>query len=145
RRRETRFSDVVRAVRDIADALADAHVRGVVHRDVKPTNVLVDSRGRVELLDFGLAKVAPLPGRAGDSTPTFTLTGTLAGTIAYMSPEQVRGEAIDGRSDVFSLGVVLFELAAGRPPFTGDAPAATLDAILRSEAPSVLRFAPHAP
>ena len=121
--RRLQVAEVLGVVRQVADALAEAHDRGVVHRDVKPGNVMLTDSGRAKVLDFGLAKyVAP----SGDETATwsgrhrgFETPGALLGTLAYMSPEQARGEEIDARSDVFSLGIVLYELLAGRRPFTG--------------------------
>jgi serine/threonine-protein kinase len=102
----------------IADALATAHAQGIVHRDVKPNNVMVAADGSVRLLDFGLAR------GAGVDMATLTRTGTILGTPGYMSPEQFDGKDVDERTDVYSLGVVLFELLTGRLPFTGQTPIA---------------------
>jgi len=124
----------------VGEALAAAHARRVVHRDVKPENVMLTADGRVKVLDFGLAKVEPFPAD-GDVLATAAVTdlqtrpGSFLGTIAYMSPEQARGRPVDGRSDVFSMGSLLFEMAVGRPPFGRRADAETLDAILNRPPP----------
>ena len=101
----------------------EAHARGVIHRDIKPQNVLLTSRGQVKVLDFGLARVAvaeQTPDPEVNTDTQLTEEGYIVGTVAYMSPEQLTGQQIDGRSDVFSLGVTLYECATGRPPFTGN-------------------------
>lgn len=123
---------VIRAVaiaRQVAAALQCAHERGVVHRDVKPANVMLGADGIVKLVDFGVAKL---------EGSTLTRTGATPGTMAYMSPEQVRGEAVDLRADLWAIGVVLYEMLAGRRPFTGETDAATLHAITAT-APARLR------
>jgi eukaryotic-like serine/threonine-protein kinase len=127
----------------IAHALGAAHERGIVHRDLKPENVMLGDDGRLRLLDFGLAtaNAARGPLDSGPDAPTvaiadaITRPGTIVGTVAYMSPEQAKGEALDARSDVFSLGIVLYELATGVRPFTGADPVSILAAILHREAP----------
>ena len=127
---------------EIAQGVAAAHEKRIVHRDLKPENVFVATDGRVKILDFGLARhVAPLVGDAPDSPTELRRTdpGMVRGTVGYMSPEQVRGQAADERSDIFSLGCVLFELATGRRPFQRDTVAETMTAILREDAPEVSR------
>jgi len=119
----------------LADALSAAHGRGIVHRDLKPGNVMVTPDGRVKVLDFGLAKTTMGWGGGGSENTTSTLTeiGALLGTLPYMSPEQLLGKAIDHRTDLFALGVVLYELATGSRPFRGESQAALVSSILRDE------------
>ena len=106
----------------IAEALAHAHGRGVIHRDVKPSNILVTAQGRIKILDFGLGKQigTRIADRTTESYQAPSESGVLAGTLAYMSPEQLRGERAAARSDVWSLGIVLYELATGQRPYRGD-------------------------
>ncbi len=120
----------------LADAVAAAHARGITHRDLKPANVLVDSEGRIQVLDFGLAKVSGPSGlgeRSIEPTEALTGEGKIVGTIAYMSPEQVEGKAVDPRSDIFSLGVLFYELVTGGRPFEGETGVSLLTSILRDE------------
>lgn len=117
----------------LADALAAAHGKGIIHRDLKPANVMVTGQGRVKVLDFGLAKRAEAPGPRTEATHLQTDAGVVMGTAAYMSPEQVQGQPIDHRSDIFSLGVILYEVLAGARPFECDNAASLFASILRDE------------
>ena len=118
----------------LADAVGTAHLGGIVHRDLKPANVMITREGRVKVLDLGLAKLRPLavaPDLTTTAPGSLSEVGQLLGTIAYMSPEQAEGREVDHRSDVFSLGVVLYELATGNRPFTGDSSVSLLSSILK--------------
>jgi len=121
--------------RQTAEGLAAAHEQGIVHRDVKPDNLFITSDGRVKILDFGIAKLTRPSGELGghDGMSTETDVGTVVGTAAYMSPEQIRGETIDPRFDIFSFGAILYEMLAGRLAFVGDTRAETMTAILKEE------------
>src|SRR3954468_21212899 len=123
----------------IADGLADAHAAGIVHRDLKPENITVTRTGRVKILDFGLARSSgfqvPAPTDISTVEGTLTEPGLLAGTIPYMSPEQARGLPTDFRSDQFSVGLILYEMATGQTPFRRDTAAGMLDAIVSEKAP----------
>jgi serine/threonine-protein kinase len=122
----------LRIAAQVADALEAAHAASIVHRDLKPSNIMVAAGDRVKVVDFGLAKLVAAPA-ADETTEALTLEGQAVGTTPYMSPEQAAGRPVDGRSDLFSLGVVLYETLAGRRPFEGDSVAGTLAAILRDD------------
>ena len=130
-------------------ALVAAHDAGIIHRDIKPENVMLRRDGYVKVVDFGLAKVPREPVVAKDSESTIsgvqTSPGMILGTVNYMSPEQARGLLVDARTDIWSLGVVLYEMIAGRPPFEGATPSDTLAAIISHEPPPLMRFARQVP
>jgi serine/threonine protein kinase len=122
----------------IAAGLAHAHAAGLVHRDIKPANLIVTSGDRVKILDFGIAKLSSAQAK-------LTRTGTVLGTLTYMSPEQASGERVDHRSDLWALGVVLYEMLTGRPPFTADSLEALFHAILWRQPERVTALRPEVP
>ena len=157
--RRLSVDEAIDIIRQIAGALDAAHQRGIAHRDIKPTNIIVSSAGQVKVLDFGLAKLTEVRNsefgmrneegaetrwasasntpHSALRTPHFTTPGLVMGTPAYMSPEQARGEEVDQRSDIFSLGVVFYELLTGRLPFTGHSPADVISSLLQAEPPAL--------
>jgi eukaryotic-like serine/threonine-protein kinase len=142
------FDEVLSIVIQTAEALAAAHAAGIIHRDIKPENIMIRPDGYVKILDFGLAKLTEINNaEAEDATRKLVKTnpGVVMGTVAYMSPEQARGKEVDARSDVFSFGVVLYEILAGRVPFAGETMTDVLAAIINSDPQPLANLAPHLP
>src|SRR5438874_3878299 len=135
----------------VASALAAAHETGIVHRDIKPENIMLRPDGYVKVLDFGIAKLAEpafaeaTADGAGSATLAETNLGSILGTVRYMSPEQARGAQVDKRTDVWSLGVVLYEMVTGHPPFTGESPGEVMTSILETEPPPLTSYITHIP
>jgi serine/threonine-protein kinase len=137
--RQLSFTEIVALGRQIAEALDYAHQKGVVHRDVKPSNIIVLPSGSVKLTDFGVARIE------AEGDPNKTQLGVLIGSPAYMAPEQVKGQPIDGRADLYALGVILFELATGQKPFTGGSIEVVFSQILQGPRPDPEKIAPRIP
>ncbi len=143
KRKSLDLSESLVIAAQVADALAEAHAHSIIHRDIKPSNIIISSRGQAKVMDFGLAKVIQQKQAIESEAATETLLstpGAIIGTIPYMSPEQVRSEALDASSDIFSFGVVLYEMLSGQQPFAGKSSAATASAILTHEPPPLARY-----
>lgn len=142
------LGDLLKIAIPLSDAVGTAHQRGITHRDLKPANVMVTGDGRTKVLDFGLAKQQVQDAFQGETAvmaAPMTEEGKILGTVAYMSPEQAQGKHVDQRSDIFSLGIVLFEMATGRKPFTGDSNVSVLSSILKDAPPLVTDLRPDLP
>jgi serine/threonine protein kinase/Flp pilus assembly protein TadD len=145
------LAEVLNIAIQIAGALEEAHAAGIIHRDIKPENIMIRRHGHVKVLDFGLAKLTERPDTHETDTEAITRAfvqtdaGVVLGTSQYMSPEQARGKPVDGRTDIWSLGVVLYEMASGRAPFTGETKTDIIVSIARNDPAPLARFAPHAP
>jgi Tol biopolymer transport system component len=142
------LAELLKIAIPLADAVGTAHQRGIMHRDLKPANVMIGHDGRVKVLDFGLAKQqeeATVQDETVQATAHATAEGKILGTVAYMSPEQAQGKPVDHRSDIFSLGVVLFEMATGQRPFKGDSSVSVLSSVLRDTPPLVSDLKPELP
>src|SRR5712691_7521435 len=151
RERPLHISDAVHIAVEVAEALTAAHAEGIVHRDVKPENIMLRRDGHVKVLDFGLAKLTDNVNNSFDSqaisarSALQTTPGLIIGTVAYMSPEQARGLAVDARTDIWSLGVVLYEMMAGRAPFEGSTTSDVIAAVLEREPVPLARYAGEVP
>ena len=146
-KKEVQVEKVLDIALQTCDALVEAHSRGIIHRDIKPENILVNNRGRVKLVDFGLAKtISTHPfTEAATARESLTEAGTVMGTLTYMSPEQLRGERLDGRTDIFSFGIVLYEIITGKLPFMGSNPVDVAASILKDPALEIGSVPPGVP
>ena len=147
RLRRSRFDwrKAVETALPLCDGLAAAHAKGIIHRDLKPENIFITSEEQVKILDFGLAQLVPSEAGRNDSAGSLTAPGTVVGTVAYMSPEQVRGGRLTEATDLFSLGCVLYEMLAGAPPHVRSSAAETMSAVLRDAPPDVAQLVPSVP
>ena len=142
------LKEAIQIAVQLADALVEAHARGIVHRDIKPANVMITKRGEAKMMDFGLAKIltdgVPL-GSEADTAALVSTPGTVIGTMPYMSPEQVRAQTVDARSDIFSFGLLVYEMVTGHRPFQGHSTAELASSILTHEPPPMARYAHAVP
>jgi eukaryotic-like serine/threonine-protein kinase len=148
KRQAMELREALTVATQIADALAEAHAHQIIHRDVKPQNIMLTTGGQVKVLDFGLAKPVLERDAVGEEASTLSMLtepGTTVGTVPYMSPEQVRGETLDGRTDVFSFGAVLYEMLSGRHPFQAESVGATMSSILTKDPAPLARYAAEVP
>ncbi|MGB7926266.1 MAG: protein kinase [Pyrinomonadaceae bacterium] len=144
--RRMKLDEVLDVAIQVASALVAAHAEGIVHRDIKPENLMVRRDGYVKVLDFGLAKLTEHQSSGSEATTLFdTAIGVVIGTVTYMSPEQARGQSIDAQTDIFSLGVVIYEMASGRTPFEGDTASDMIASILKTEPPPLVQYSPDIP
>src|SRR5215813_1703339 len=148
RRKPLELREAVDIAAQVADALAEAHSVGIIHRDIKPENIMITARGQVKVMDFGLATVIKEKGMLesqADTQSLLTEPGVILGTVPYMSPEQVKAVQLDARSDIFSLGIVIYETISGRRPFDSESVGETLSTILTSEPPPLARYSADVP
>lgn len=148
RRKLLEIKEVLDLAVQVADGLSEAHSHGIIHRDIKPHNIMLTARGQVKVLDFGLAKTVLEKHEAGEEASTLsmlTAPETTVGTVPYMSPEQVRGETLDARTDIFSFGVVIYEMISGRNPFQAESAGATMSSILTKDPAPLARYALELP
>ena len=138
---------LIQTMIQICDAIVEAHSRGIIHRDLKPGNIMISSKGHVKILDFGLARIDRTTTTEASEAATLskTASGVIMGTVAYMSPEQALGKGVDHRSDIFSMGVVFYEMTTGQRPFSGNTPTETIDKIVHSQPEPILRMNYNAP